>query len=221
LVDVPRSNDGRWTVECKLCGEPFFQRKPSQEFCSQKCSNKASPGMGGRKPDASLAPRSCIVCDERFQPYRNASTCCSTACYRTTGEYAEAQRRTDGRIERMDRKNELRRTRYRDDTEYRQRKQAENRAQNLRKYGLTPEDYDRMLAEQGGVCAICGSPPDPEGVRAASRLHPDHDHATSVNRDLLCLNCNIGVGHFRDDPALLRAAAAYIERHRAAQPLPA
>lgn len=84
----------------------------------------------------------------------------------------------------------------------------------LARYGLTPEDHDRMLAEQGGVCAICSQPPKPNGIKAASRLHADHDHITGRVRDLLCLNCNRGLGYFRDDPALLRAAAAYIERHR-------
>jgi len=72
-----------------------------------------------------------------------------------------------------------------------------------------------MLAAQQGRCAICGDPPDPDGVRAASRLHADHDHTTGMVRELLCVRCNSGVGLFRDDPALLRVAAAYIERHRA------
>lgn len=84
----------------------------------------------------------------------------------------------------------------------------------LAKYGLTVDDYDRMLAEQGGVCKLCGQPPNPEGIRASSKLHADHDHESGVVRDLLCTTCNRGLGYFKDDPVLLRAAAEYIERHR-------
>jgi hypothetical protein len=155
------------------------------------------------------------VCGKEFQPYRAVSTCCSTECYRTTEEYAEAQRRADIGPLRQDRKNERRRARYRTDEENRKRKQEENRAQVFRKYGLTQADYDRMLAAQGGVCALCGKPPNPNGIRAASRLHADHDHETGAVRALLCSTCNAGLGALRDDPALLRAAAEYIERHRA------
>jgi len=83
------------------------------------------------------------------------------------------------------------------------------------KYGITPEEYQEMLARQGGLCAICKNAANPQGIRAASRLHIDHDHLTQVVRDLLCNSCNNGLGRFRDNPALLRAAADYIERHRA------
>jgi Recombination endonuclease VII len=88
---------------------------------------------------------------------------------------------------------------------------------NLRRYGLTPEQLAEKVAAQGNCCAICGEPPDPSGIKAASRLHVDHDHVTGVNRDLLCVRCNQGIGYFKDDPVLFRAAAEYIERHRAAQ----
>lgn len=65
-----------------------------------------------------------------------------------------------------------------------------------------------MLAAQGGLCAVC---------QEALAVHVDHDHATGAVRDLLCFNCNGGLGQFRDDPELLRAAAAYVERHRDGQ----
>jgi hypothetical protein len=45
-------------------------------------------------------------------------------------------------------------------------------------------------------------------------MHLDHDHAGGHLRGLLCLSCNQALGHFRDDPALLRRAAEYVERTR-------
>jgi hypothetical protein len=77
-----------------------------------------------------------------------------------------------------------------------------------RRYGITAEEADLMLAAQGGLCAVC---------RAAPAVHVDHDHATDEVRELLCFNCNGGLGQFKDDPAVLRAAADYVERHRGRQ----
>lgn len=77
-----------------------------------------------------------------------------------------------------------------------------------RRYGITAEDADAMLEAQGGLCAVCG---------VAPAAHVDHDHATGGVRELLCFNCNGGLGQFKDDPAVLRAAADYVERHRARQ----
>jgi hypothetical protein len=75
-----------------------------------------------------------------------------------------------------------------------------------RRYGITARDADAMLEEQGGSCAICRTEP---------AAHVDHDHATWAVRALLCFGCNGGLGQFKDDPEVLRAAARYVERHRA------
>ena len=72
-----------------------------------------------------------------------------------------------------------------------------------RRYGIGADDFDRMVADQGGVCLLCERP-DPE--------HVDHDHVTGKVRGILCFNCNGGLGQFKDDIDALLAAAAYLER---------
>lgn len=101
------------------------------------------------------------------------------------------------------------------------------RADHLRRvYGITAEEYDAMLAAQGDVCAICGQT-DPtrerrlEGRKRLPRrnidaLRVDHDHVTGKVRGLLCTPCNQAIGHLRDDPRLLRKAAAYLESYQVA-----
>lgn len=74
----------------------------------------------------------------------------------------------------------------------------------------TPELKRDLLAYQGGVCAICRT----NRPTGRGDFHLDHDHATGVIRGVLCNRCNTGLGLFRDDPRLLAAAIAYIERFR-------
>lgn len=62
-----------------------------------------------------------------------------------------------------------------------------------------------LSIQAAGKCAICGS---------SYRLHIDHDHKTGQLRGLLCHFCNTGLGHFRDSPERLRAAIAYLMKHR-------
>ena len=77
-----------------------------------------------------------------------------------------------------------------------------------RRYGITAEEADVLLDAQGGLCAIC---------KAAPAKHVDHDHATGAVRALLCFNCNGGLGQFKDDPDVLRAAAEYVRLHALSQ----
>lgn len=80
------------------------------------------------------------------------------------------------------------------------------RNQLKRRFGITSDEYDSMLESQGGVCAICGEA-DPTG----RRLAVDHNHETGEVRGLLCIRCNRGIGNFKDSPALLQAAAEYLQ----------
>ncbi|TMR93492.1 endonuclease domain-containing protein [Nonomuraea basaltis] len=69
------------------------------------------------------------------------------------------------------------------------------------RYGITEDDFERMLARQGGLCAIC---------RAVPGTFVDHSHQTGQVRGVLCFNCNNGLGHFGDNTVLLELAALYL-----------
>lgn len=82
-------------------------------------------------------------------------------------------------------------------------------AANQRKvyrYGITLDQYNELFTKQGGRCAICETHqselPDP--------LCIDHDHVTNQIRGLVCRTCNLGLGHFKDDPELLLKAVEYL-----------
>ena len=78
------------------------------------------------------------------------------------------------------------------------------------------EDYERLLFEQDGVCAICQRSPKDVGVLAV-----DHDHRCCPTertcgkciRSLLCTDCNISIGRFNDDVVRLERAAEYLRSY--------
>lgn len=78
------------------------------------------------------------------------------------------------------------------------------------RYGITVGEFDQMLAEQDGVCVVCGIS-GAEGSRFGV-LVVDHDHQTGAVRGLLCSKCNSGIGLLGDDPAVLRRAAEYVAK---------
>lgn len=69
------------------------------------------------------------------------------------------------------------------------------------KYGLTYEEYENMLKEQEGRCAICNE---------VAALHVDHCHETGKVRKLLCISCNGGLGMFKDNKVSLSRAIEYL-----------
>jgi hypothetical protein len=104
--------------------------------------------------------------------------------------------------------NAAQRKRRKSDPEFRAAESLRRFRCRLRRvYGLTIEDYDRMLVQQGHACTICRRKSD-------DKLHIDHCHATNTVRGLLCRKCNTGLGNFDDDPDRLREGAAYGGRAR-------
>ena len=87
--------------------------------------------------------------------------------------------------------------------------------QLLKSFGITVEQYDAMLEEQNGVCAICNKP---QCSARNNHFAVDHDHDTGVIRGLLCDRCNRGIGLFGDDVTLLNNAIEYLNhaKHAAA-----
>jgi hypothetical protein len=83
------------------------------------------------------------------------------------------------------------------------------------KYGLEWPAVQSMHTDQGGGCAICQTPISLSvGGDRATVACVDHCHATGAVRALLCNLCNNGLGKFKDNAALLRNAAAYLERFK-------
>lgn len=125
---------------------------------------------------------------------------------------------------------------YRSDPEVRARRSVAERAAYYRNHGARrayyaaryrskPEYYratnhgmkfapgqtiESMRIAQDGLCAICKQP-----LTQGKHTHVDHCHQTGRVRGLLCRGCNVGLGNFQDDPALLRAAADYLDAHAA------
>lgn len=93
---------------------------------------------------------------------------------------------------------------------YATKPQAWEKARALKKkYGLTFQGYCDLADRQKGLCAICQVVLDHGG-----NTHVDHDHETNVVRGLLCGRCNRTTGMAGDNPAILRLAAVYLERHK-------
>lgn len=86
--------------------------------------------------------------------------------------------------------------------------QVGNRNKRRLELGWTEEQYAQKFVQQDGKCAICKIGDVP--------LAADHCHASLDRRGLLCTNCNLGLGNFRDDPEILQAAIEYLTAYRRA-----
>jgi hypothetical protein len=81
-----------------------------------------------------------------------------------------------------------------------------------RNYGLSLEDYNKMLAQQNLKCALCDRQHDPSIKRG--RLYVDHDHSTGKVRALLCGAHNSMLGYAEDSIEVLEKAINYLKKYQ-------
>lgn len=146
----------------------------------------------------------CHVCALDFTPHHHRVKLCSPVC-------VVENRRRWAREWRANNPEKLK--------EYNAEAHTKHRARNLeymfryglrRRYDMTVEQVEALIAKQGRACAICTT-------AFTSKLRPcvDHCHTTGAVRGLLCKKCNWGLGSYDDNPERLRTAAEYLEARRA------
>jgi hypothetical protein len=98
---------------------------------------------------------------------------------------------------------------------YKVNKRTVLNADMMKRYGIGYDRFEEMLAEQNGVCAICGKEETrvDHRTKQVSRLAIDHDHKTGTVRGLLCHAHNNSLGHFNDNPMVLWSAIKYLAKH--------
>jgi len=134
--------------------------------------------------------------------YRSACIPCSTA--QSTASRNRNRAHHDQRVKRWNEANADRQRSYR----------------LKRLYGITSEQFDEMLAAQGGGCGICGH----TATKGRwDRLAVDHDHACCAEkrscgkcvRGILCGGCNLALGLLEKRiGADMAPVLAYLQKHR-------
>ena len=74
-------------------------------------------------------------------------------------------------------------------------------------FNLDRKDYEKILIEQNGVCAICKVP-------SVETLSVDHNHATNKVRGLLCNGCNTAIGFLKEKESNFLSAIEYLKKHQ-------
>jgi len=86
-------------------------------------------------------------------------------------------------------------------------KERVNLRSRLNRHKLTEDQLAEMYRKQKNCCAICHK-------KFVKTPHIDHSHETNKNRGLLCDDCNLGLGRFKDNIEVLSNAIQYLRRHQ-------
>lgn len=128
-----------------------------------------------------------------------------------------------------------RRSYYKHQEEKQETARQRHAKERFEKFGLSPEDYQKAVAAQGGVCAICKQPETRKIKGKVVGLSVDHDHSADDHeklalptippgpigvfdpvvapfRGLICTRCNLVLGLLGDDPDLFESFALYLRQ---------
>lgn len=196
--------------KCDHCTESFETVSSHQRFCKSRCKHAFAARLRVER-NAEKTERCCYRCQET-KPAGEFSALSHSYCRSCNNEYQRSKTATltpEQRAKRSARRRQ----------EYERAGRGATRVAVRRwRWNLTEDDLAQMLRGQGGHCAIC-SAREPGG---RGTWHVDHDHACCPKgrscgaciRGLLCSNCNVLLGHAKDDTAILQAAIAYLGQPR-------
>jgi hypothetical protein len=103
---------------------------------------------------------------------------------------------------------------YKYKNEWRSRNKHKTKNEKLKsRFGITIENFNRILDQQKNKCGICGST-FVDKKNDPSQPCVDHNHLTLKVRGILCRKCNGGLGGFNDDKKTLEAAFQYLRTNR-------
>lgn len=207
---MPKTTDGRYHAidgmkRCKVCDQVqsvdrFYRRNSTDGYrndCKDCISVRSKEQYDQGREEIKARSRAWHAANRERVQVRRASW------YERSGRERQRARRTAMTAE--ERRNEYQAARARkmeDPERFRQYEMA----RRLRRLGISLEYYEQLMAAQEGKCAIClGAPNGNRNV-----LHIDHDHVDGQVRGLLCHSCNTSLGHFRDNPEVLRRAVSYL-----------
>ena len=170
----------KWCRRCETVKavEAFARNKTSKDGLQVHCRDCQAAVDRSRRESAGLLVRPRDVPDgQKF--------CRTCQQVKPLSEWSRSSRSRDGL-----------QSRCKECTSRRQRRDHLERS-----YGLTEDAVDKLLAHQGGLCAICQSAP---------AIHIDHDHRTGAVRGMLCFRCNAALGQLGNSPDVLVRAARYL-----------
>ena len=109
---------------------------------------------------------------------------------------------------------------YANQRKYRNSRPNFHRVHNLKqRYGLSPDEYQSILANQNFTCAICEVEISHALEYTAKRsVVVDHNHETGEVRGILCSKCNLVLGHARESTDILYRAIVYLSERGAYTP---
>lgn len=95
-----------------------------------------------------------------------------------------------------------------------------HRDRNLRRrYGISNDEYQTILANQNSACPICKVEiSDTLAYRDKRSVVVDHNHETGDVRGILCSGCNLVLGHARESTEVLYRAIVYLSERGAYTP---
>ena len=199
------------TGSCKQCHNSLAGLRVQAIYCGARCrriniKKRIRARRGGFVRGAS---RQCIECGMSFMPISNRHVFCTDGCTRSayTKRIATEKPLRHCIVCNEEFSHNSSMHRICSDKCIR----VHRRHVRLASYGLTPQDFEEILRQQGGGCAICQT-------KDTERWAIDHDHACCQNnktcgkciRGILCFPCNQALGLFKDSAENIARALNYI-----------